>query len=212
MKTLATSLLLLAATASLAEEWKLERDRDGVTVHTRRVEGIAFKEYKGATRVDARLSTLIAVFNDIEASTEWVDKCERMELVERVSPTETITYAYTPAPWPVKDRDAVVRSIIVQDPETKIVTITQRATPDHLPRERKAVRVERIESQWTFKPMEDGAVELTYQVLTDPGGGLPAWLVNAVSVSQPFNTVKGMREMAAREKYRDATYDYISEP
>jgi hypothetical protein len=205
-------VVLLCVMAVHADEWKLERDRDGVKVYTRRVQGVAFKEYKGVVVLDASLSSLIALFNDLEVGPEWVDSCSRMELVKQVSPVETITYTYSPAPWPVKDRDAVVRSVIAQDPESKVVTITQRAVSDQKPEIRKAVRVKRVDGLWTLTPLENGQVELVYQVLSDPGGGLPAWLVNAVAVSQPFNTLVDMQEMVKREKYRGAVFEYISEP
>lgn len=211
MKTF-LGILLLGATTILADDWELARDRDGIKVYTRHVEGIAFKQYKGVVTINARLSTLIAVFEDIGAATEWVDTCEKMELVERVSPTESYTLSYNPAPWPVKDRDAVVHNIIRQHPETLKVTIRQTAMPDKVPRNKKAVRVERIEGLWTLVPLKDGSVELTYQVLSDPGGGLPAWLVNAVAISQPYNTLEGLREIAGREKYKDAAFGFIQEP
>jgi hypothetical protein len=60
-----------------------------------------------------------------------------MEFVERVSPTEAYTYNYVPAPWPAKDRDAVVHNVITQDPETYIVTITQTAAPEKKPKSKK---------------------------------------------------------------------------
>jgi hypothetical protein len=205
--------LLLTATLSVsADDWKLERDRSGIKVYTRRVEGIAFKQYKGIVTLKAPLPTVIAVIEDVDAAPEWVDSCERMELVERVSPTESYTYNYVPAPWPVKDRDAVVHNRITQDEKTYVVTIKQTAKPDKKARIKKAVRVERIEGLWILTPQKDGTTELVYQVLSDPGGGLPAWLVNAVAISQPFNTLENLQEMVLREKYQSATFDFIKMP
>lgn len=211
MKHLMAILMMAAITAS-ADDWKPERDRNGIQVYTRRVEGIAFKQYKGITTLKAPLPAVLAVIEDIEAAPEWVDSCERMELVERISPTESYTYSYVPAPWPVKDRDAVVHNIISQDPKTFIVTITQQAAPDKKARTKKAVRVERIEGLWILTPKKDGSTELVYQVLSDPGGGLPAWLVNAVAISQPFNTLENLQDMVQKEKYAGASFDFIQLP
>jgi hypothetical protein len=49
-------------------------------------------------------------------------------------------------------------------------------------------------------------------VLSDPGGGLPAWLVNAVSISQPFNTLENLTKIVKDEKYSDAAFDFITLP
>lgn len=210
MKAIIT--LLLASLSASASDWKLERDRNGIKVYTRRVEGIAFKQYKGIVNLKAPLPTVIAVIEDIEAAPEWVDSCKRMELVERISPTESYTYNYVPAPWPVKDRDAVVHNVITQDTKTFVVTIKQKAAPDKKARIKKAVRVERIEGLWTLTPQKDGSTELIYQVLSDPGGGLPAWLVNAVAISQPFNTLESLQDMVKKDTYKNAAFDFIKMP
>lgn len=212
MKTLALIICCSISLTALAEKWKMERDRDGIKVYTRRVEGIAFKQYKGEITIDAPLSTLVTIFNDLEAGPDWVDQCSKMELVEQISPSENITYVYTPAPWPVKDRDAVVQTKISQDPQTLVVTIKQTAVPDKKEPNKKAVRVKRVDGTWTLTPTKDGKTALVYQVLSDPGGGLPAWLVNAVAISQPFNTLDGMRKMAGKDEYRNVKVDYITDP
>jgi len=40
------------------------------------------------------------------------------------------------------------------------------------------VRVTAIHGSWTLVPTPDGGALVTYVVTSDPGGALPAWLVN----------------------------------
>ncbi|VGO16020.1 hypothetical protein PDESU_04610 [Pontiella desulfatans] len=205
-------ILLLSTVTALAGDWKLAKDEDGIKVYTRGVEGTGFKQFKGVARIPARLSTLIAVFNDLDSAAKWVKTCDRIELIEQVSPAETYTYAYNPAPWPVKDRDAVLHNVIMQNPTNYIVTITQTAAPDKIPRLTKAIRVERIESLWTLTPQNDGSVEVVYQSLSDPGGRVPATLVNAVSVSQPYTSLKGIWITAQEKRFKNVKLGFIREP
>ncbi len=216
MKTILSILLLLtiAAGASVADDnngWTLSRDSRNIKVYTRRIKGIAFKEYRGIVEVNASLSSVIALFEDHAAAKDWIDTCDRIELVEYLAPNESITYSYNNAPWPAKDRDAVVHSVTTQDPETLVVSVVQKAITGHVPNNRKAVRVELIEGSWTLVPLDEKRTEVTYQVLTDPGGGIPAWLVNAVAISQPFNTLRGLRRLLNSEKYSDAHFDFITD-
>ena len=215
MKSFLSVLLFLSVISGIVSaddsEWKLSRDRRDIKIYTRRVEGIAFKQYKGVVTVNASLSSVIALFEDHGAAKDWIDTCERIELVEQIAPNESITYSYNNAPWPAKDRDAVVHSVIKQDPETLTVSIVQEAISGHVPLNRKAVRVEFIEGSWTLVPLEKNRTRITYQVLTDPGGGIPAWLVNAVAISQPFNTLEGFRDLVTSDKYRDASFEFITE-
>jgi hypothetical protein len=45
---------------------------------------------------------------------------------------------------------------------------------------------------WMLSPSE-GGTEIEYSFLADPGGNIPAWLANQFIVSNPFKTIKGLR-------------------
>ncbi len=192
--------------------WEKAIDEDGVVIHTRKVEGQAFKEFRGRVRIKASLTSLVALITDMQAAPDWIDTCVKGKVLEQVSPTESYTYSLNNAPWPVADRDAVVHNRITQDPATRAVTITQTGVPDRIPKTKRVVRVKKLEGFWRLTPKEGGTVEVTYQVLNDPGGNLPAWLVNATATSQPFKTLKNMRTVVQREKYQHAELDFVDEP
>lgn len=196
---------------AIAEEtaWKNVRDRNGIQVYNRSIAGSDFKEFMAQTTIDANLSTIIAVFDDTPAGIEWVENVDEMHTERRISDSETITVTLSKAPWPVADRDAVVLNKTSQDPETLVVTLEQEGIPDYLPLKNGVVRVKSLTSQWVFTPVTSSQTHVHYQVLTDPGGKLPAWLINLVSVSQPYNTLKGLKEMVKREKYHNQHYPHI---
>ncbi|MBZ0251864.1 MAG: hypothetical protein K8I02_00875, partial [Candidatus Methylomirabilis sp.] len=74
------------------------------------------------------------------------------------------------------------------------------------------VRMPTVKGGYVFRPKPGGAVEIDYQLHVEPGGALPAWLVNALAVDTPFETLKGMREAAKKPKYRDAEVPGVREP
>ena len=204
-------LLINLMAAGEENQWKQVRNRNGIKVYNRRIEGIDFKEFMGEVEIEATLSTLLAIFNDVEKGTQWVENVDHMENIERIDYFENYTYSYSKAPWPVKDRDAVVHNKISQNEEDKVITIVQTGAPYKRSLEKKAVRVEKLQSKWVFTPIDDKVVHVRYQVLTDPGGKLPAWLINAVSVSQPYETLLGLRDIAATEDYKDIKLEYIKD-
>ncbi|BCS99028.1 cyclase [Desulfoluna limicola] len=205
--------LFVSATGLMAAEtggetWTKVRDRNGIVVYNRSIPDIAFKEFKAEVTLKATLSTVVAVINDIDAGVDWVENVDEMRLLERVSELEHYTYTYSKAPWPVSDRDAVVHNQTHQDPRSLVVTIDQQSVPDKIPHKKGIVRVPSIEAEWGLIPMGPEETRIVYRVLSDPGGRIPSWLVNTVSVSQPYNTMRGLREMAGEKKYQ-VDLDYI---
>jgi hypothetical protein len=193
--------------------WELTKadKANGIEICTRHVPNSDFKAYRATMRIKTSLSSLVALVDDISACPLWIDTCTEGRLLKRMNPAETYTYTINNAPWPVKDRDAVVHNIISQNPENRCVTIHITGVPDYIPPSKGLVRVKMIEGFWKFKPMDNGFVEIVYQVHNDPGGGLPSWLVNSVVVTQPYNTLMNMKEMVSRTEYRVACYDFIRE-
>ncbi len=194
MKLLISMMLILTISLSANEDqWNQVRDRNNIQIYNRSIEGINFKEFMGEAKIEAPLEDIMRIFDDVELGTYWIENVDQMKKIEEVDENISYTYTYSKAPWPVKDRDAVVYNEKITDGNT--VTIIQQARPDKLGGVEGAVRVPFIESSWVFTQEED-RVHVRYQVLTDPGGRLPAWLINKVSVSQPYETLLGLKKLA----------------
>ncbi|UPR49811.1 START domain-containing protein [Vibrio cyclitrophicus] len=204
---IATSFSVLASDAN---EWKLVRNKKGIEVYNRKIEGNDFKEFRAEADIQANLTSIIALFTDTSVGTQWVENIDEMEEIEHFSEVHTVTKTYTKAPWPVSDREAIVENFIEQDPNTLTVMITQHGRPNYLPNNNKRiVRVAHLESRWILTPLDNNTTHISYQVLSDPGGSIPSWLINMVAVSQPYKTLLGLSEMLDSEEYTDRRLDFI---
>ncbi|WP_299139558.1 START domain-containing protein [uncultured Vibrio sp.] len=199
-----------SALASDANEWKLVRDKKGIEVYNRKIEGNDFKEFRAEADIKANLTSIIALFTDTSVGTQWVENIDEMEEIEHFSEAHTVTKTYTKAPWPVSDREAIVENFIEQDPDTLIVIINQHGRPNYRQNEDKSVvRVAHLESRWILTPLDNNTTHISYQVLSDPGGSIPSWLINMVAVSQPYKTLLGLSEMLDSHAYSERALDYI---
>ncbi len=193
-----------------AAEWHLAKAESGIRIYHQGVEGSPFKRYRGVMTAETTLGALVALVGDPEGYPAWVETCAYGRVVERVGPREMIIHTINSAPWPVMDRDSVV-DVRTEQETGGAVFMRLKGVPDHIPRKADLVRVETIEGFWRFTPLGEGRVEVVYQVYSDPGGDLPAWLVNAIATSRPLRTLKQMRTMLRRPEYSGATYDFIRE-
>lgn len=212
--------LLMIVTAGLAcpdlasaeSGWRILRQGPGLVVYDRPVDGSHFREHRGVIRVRARLSAIVAVFQDASANHEWVYRSLGAEVLRQESPLEAFVYGRISAPWPIEDRDSVVRFQLSQDPESLAVRIGMRAEPGLAPRYAGFVRVPVLDGHWLLRPMGDGTVEVSHQVYGEPGGWVPAWLANEAATRTVYYTLLNLRAMAVDSRYSDVRLSYIVDP
>lgn len=212
-RLLLMALLLASPLAGAADaEWKLEKDTAGVQVYTRPVDGWSIREMRGVARIDARLSSVVAVINDVSALHELSDVVARAEVQKHESDTRYQVYSQMKMPWPVSNRDILNQRTITQDPATLVVTITDTATEDQLAVKKDYVRILKSRQTWTLTPQPGGGVTVETRTLSDPNGPIPASLINSMAVSTPFKTLSKLKEMAQRPAYAQASLAFIKEP
>ena len=210
-------MLAMCASNTLfaAEEpgWELRRDRDGIQVHTRPVEGSPYDAVRTTTRMTGvRLSSLVALIEDASACTDWADSCAESYLFERLSDSESLIYTHSDMPFPVKDRDVLAQVKWTQDPATFEVEMNSVATVGKLDDVRGRLRLTKAEASWNFAPQADGSVLIRNQAHIDPGSALPGWVTNMLLIDAPFETMKSFASEVRKPKYVDAQLSFIQEP
>ena len=209
------SILLIIVCSSVMmgsakAQWELVKDENGIKVFLRTVPGSKIKEFKGVTNINSSLDSIVAVLDDTEACPKWVHNCKDPVKLSEISFNEGYVYQVIDFPFPVKDRDLILHSVMTQNPDTKQVTIRLVAVPDYIS-ETKNVRIKRSDGFYLLKPLPDGSIEVTWQHHTEPGGGIPMWLVNALLVDTPFKTLNNLRKIVKGEKYQRARLKYSSD-
>ncbi|PCI79681.1 MAG: hypothetical protein COB20_04275 [SAR86 cluster bacterium] len=211
--------ILLAACASgylfaaEAQDWELRRDRDGIQVHTRPVEGSPYDAVRTTTRMtDVRLSSLVALIEDAPACADWADSCAESYLVERLSDSESLVYTHNDMPFPVKDRDVLAQVKWTQNSATFEVEMNSVATVGKIDDVRGRLRLTKAVASWNFAPQADGSVLISNQAHINPGSALPGWVTNMLLIDAPFETMRSFVNEVRNSKYVDAQLSFIREP
>ena len=165
----------------------------------------------GSTQIHTSISSIIALLNDRETYPEWVYRCGKSMLVKKISDSEGIYYQSVLAPWPVDNRDFVVDVKVVQDSKTKVVTQFSNNLPNFFPLVSNHVRITEFKASWTFTPLKNGMVNCEYELLVNPGGNVPAFLVNMAAIDGPYETTTNLRNRVMDKKYQKASFSFIHE-
>ena len=206
-KTIMLFSTLFSLAFASAEDWELIKDEDGIKVYTRTIADSKIKESKGVTTIRAPLDSILGVLNDTDACPKWVRNCKDPLKLRDVSFNEGYIYQVINFAFPVKDRDLILHSKMTHNPVTKAVNIQLTSIPDYIS-ETKNVRIKKSAGFYFINPISDNIYEVTWQHHTEPGGGIPNWLVNKLIVDTPFNTLRNLRSIVQEEKYKEAKLKY----
>jgi hypothetical protein len=203
---------LMAGTAVAQEsEWKLRRNSDDLKVYHRKAEHSNINELKIEAVLDGSLSAVVAVLRDVAAYPQWIYKCSHAQRLKPPTETTGLYYSQIEFPWPLSNRDFIARSKMWQDPQTRHVFIEVKSDPRYMPEKNDLVRIEQMTLKYELIPLPGGKVKMLYYLHSDPGGALPAWLVNIALDSGPLNTIKGLREMLRRQDYQHSRLSFLQE-
>ena len=202
-KALVVTLLVLSAAALWAQgEWSLVRNSDGIRVFTRPSENSSLDQFMGKTFVDARLEVVVELIRDVDAQPQWMADCIEARVVKKYTEEDILVYNVTRAPWPVSNRDVVVRSKGGIDVKSGKVSIIFNAVKDSpVPPRSGIVRMTDLLGQWHLKKVGEDKTEVTYIMRANPAGNIPASIANMTSKSIPFRTLSNMKQMVKKEKY-----------
>lgn len=78
-------MIFLSSLLVQSDGWKLEKDKDGIQVYTRLTEGRKIKEFRAVTRVNASLTSVVALVRDADAAKDWYNHVESGTLQSKFS-------------------------------------------------------------------------------------------------------------------------------
>jgi hypothetical protein len=202
--------LALAAPARAAD-WEQISSDDGIVVWQRKVEGTSLVEFRGRGKVHVDFRKILAVLHDTRRKTEWLDSCVEFRRLELQGPGSSVVYHRTGSSFPlVSDRDVVLQSSVDVWRDKKQIRVEAVST-EHpaAPPVDGVVRMPNLKASWLLIAHGPSETEVTYQVQADPGGSLPAWVVNLVAKKIPFKTIGNLRRQVQKPGY-DAELAYVN--
>ncbi|MFN8321189.1 MAG: START domain-containing protein [Chitinophagales bacterium] len=207
MKHLSRTLIIFLAFTSLSSfrkqqqvnEWVYEREKKGIKVFTKKSKWGRLRDSKAVMLVSASPEEMLRLLTDFDNYPSWVPRCKKANVVARLSDNEFIAHIVFNAPWPVADRDCVLKVKIERDTKTGTITMTETSEPKYLKPEDGTIRVEQLVAKWKFTPKADGT-EVTNEYSSNPGGSIPDWMTNTESVTNPLSTFENLQTKVADSK------------
>jgi hypothetical protein len=191
-------------------DWTLNTEKDGIKIYTSLVPGSKIKALKVECEFKATASQFVTLLLDVKNCPEWVYHTKSCVLVKQVSPSELYYYSEVNLPWPAENRDFIAHLTVTQNPDTKVVTVNGPVVTNLVPIKANIVRISDSNGKWVITPADDGQVKIVYTLHVDPGGALPAWLVNMFATEGPMQIFKNLKTELQKPAYKNAVLPFIT--
>lgn len=195
--TSASSTLTLAAQASPTPvepdrgQWEEVHRDELVTVYRMQVENDPVLALKGEGTLDIPMGKILSVVMDVERRAEWMEQVESAEIVKQFSPRDRIVYLHLDPPWPIRDRDAVLRETLEVDRANNKIVLHLKSVEDPArPKRDDRIRAHIRRATFELSPVDGGKrTAMVAESHADPKGSIPKWIVNLYQKRLPKKTL-----------------------
>jgi len=197
------ALSIFAAESAQAEDWKLAKQTDSISIYSRLHPGSTLKEFKAIGEIDASTKTVHNVIDDVAAYSSFMPYTKECRVIKEEK-NSIITYQRL-SPKIVSDRDYTLRIQKKSWPEENGLAYSNRweqANEEGPPEQTGVFRVKLCEGSWLLEPAGPNKTRATYFVFTDSGIAVPPFLANTISETGISKLFAAVRTQAKNPKYQ----------
>ena len=178
------------------EDWVLSSDGKDIKTYYRESAESDIKELKIITSIEAPAILVFELLNDIDLYDDWVYRTSEAKLVQYYNKRSLQYYAVVDFPWPFDDREMYIKSSYTISPDQKSIHTNSMAVPrKDIESRADHVRITDMVLGWDLEEDEQGVTHVTYVLRSDPGGSIPAWMVNLALEAGPTQTMNNLRDL-----------------
>jgi START domain len=180
--------------ASDRNEWTLKREKDGINIYSRPSDYSKFNDIRVDMDLPGTIEQLAAILRDVNNYTSWVYATRTASMIKRINENEVIYYAEVSTPWPAANRDYYADMKITFNPANHSMSVASIGIKDYQPEKKDLVRVPMSKGFWTVTTQSDRKIHLQYILQIDPGGSIPAWILNSFVAKAPLETFSNLKK------------------
>lgn len=184
--------LCLTAPQIFANTEKLSIDKNNIKVWTYQDVNNPVFSYKATTTFNVPMDKAIAMVLDVQKTPEWVPNLATVEVLSQDNQKgDFVLYMVLDFPFPLKDRDVIVKGKISKDAKG-IISVKNTAVTQGKPLNPDYIRLKDYQGDWTFQAVAQNKVKVTTSGYADPEGSIPLSVANMFVQQQPYQMLQKM--------------------
>jgi len=186
--------LLFYLSSYAQDDWVLKRNKEGITIYTRELKDSPLKEYRASATINSPILEVYQFLKDLEYRPAWVVRCIGLEIIDTIAGNHILYHTSYDIPWPLADRDLVVEADLSFDEENRKARLLTIHYDMEYPIKNGVVRMFRYREDVVLEELDPQHTRFKAEGFADPGGNVPAWLVNMFLVDGIYDSVISTRE------------------
>lgn len=175
------------------KDCELRKSAEGIEVYTCKMANSRINSIQSTFTVSSSFSALSEALFDLDNFHKWQYKIVKTELLKSISKNEFIYRAELETPWPVSNRDLILHVKMAPTSNPNEFHFSAIGKPDFIAPREDFVRVPVSEAHWYIKVVDKNTIHIKHSILIDPGGAIPAWLMNLSLAEGPYETFRNLR-------------------
>lgn len=186
-------MLVIFVPHIVASDWQLKKDKNGIQVFTKNKEGSHQYLYKVVALVAASPEDIYTQVIDFKDNLKYMELVDSLCFLEHKTNELYRNYLHFNMPWPVKNRDMVMEMTVKNDDNG--FYLESSTLPGYIQSNQGTIRIHDFHEKWIIKKMsQPGWSQVIVTGWVDPGGSIPGWIVQLISVRTPYRFISGIIE------------------
>jgi hypothetical protein len=194
-------LLLLPSLRLIAQEpdCVLKKDKDGIRVYTCKSDTSKFRSLKAAFIIEnTSIQELKEFLFTVSDYLKWQFDAMEATMLKKINDHEMIYRVVIDAPWPVDNRELIVHFKVSLQEEDR-ANFHINSVPSDFPVQEDLVRIPYSQASWDITRVNQ-SLQVTYRMNINPGGNVPAWLVNIAMADGPHESFRDLKKLIENKK------------
>lgn len=186
--------------------WKLLLSRNEIRVYRKLPPRKGIYEFRAKGTLLASVPRVMSLIQNVYFMKDWVRGVDTSKLLYRnfnhesyhipLEKMYTLMYARIKMRWPLKDRDFVLKATASKIPDGVVIHLRPGYFP-RVPKHPNTIRMKDIKITVILKQLGPKKTLIDYRIYANPGGMIPAFLVNLLIPSESYETIRGLRKLLA---------------
>jgi len=178
--------------------------KSSIQVELTRYQQSAFKQVEASFLTSKSKELVFRVLSDIEQTPEWLQRVNRLEVLDIYNNQAYLLRTIIDMPWPFKDREII--SCVDTGFQEMLTTIDIYSCSDRVPENEQYLRLPDVVSSWKIKEIDQETVEIKYKTWVDPNGNIPAFIFNNELINSTKIDFKKLQAIIEQTSIKSFTY------